>query len=79
MRAHLVAVDLERGTRGDGGGGGHTQAGNARNRLFSNKVTGGEQGDGGFLAPFRDDGELGTTMNGWSLLFSAARKFISVV
>src|ERR1035441_5619382 len=57
---HLVAVDLERGTRGDGGGGGHTQAGNARNRLFSNKVTGGEQRDGGFLAPFRDDGEFGT-------------------
>jgi hypothetical protein len=58
---HLVAPDPERGAGGDGGGGGQAQAGDAGDRLFSNEVAGDEQGDGGLLAAFGDDGEFGAT------------------
>jgi hypothetical protein len=58
---HLVAPNPERGACGHGRGGGHAQARDAGDRLFSNEFTGSEQCDGGLLAAFGDDGELGAT------------------
>src|ERR1700677_5406537 len=46
---HLFSPYFERGAGGNGSGRGQTQASHCRKRLFSNKVTGREKRDGGFL------------------------------
>src|ERR1700677_347495 len=46
---HLFSPYFERGAGGNGSGRGQTQASHCRERLFSNKVTGREKRDGGFL------------------------------
>ena len=56
---HLVALDAECGAGGDGGGGGHAQAGNSGDGLFAEEVARVEQGDGRLFAAIGDHGEAG--------------------
>src|ERR1039457_5747246 len=56
---HLVALDFECGACGYCGGGGHAQPGDGGDRLLSNEVSGGEQGDSGLRAALGDYCEFG--------------------
>jgi hypothetical protein len=55
---HLVPLDLQCFTCGDGGGSRHMPPTHGCERLLANEVTRGEKRDGGFFAVFRNNGQL---------------------
>jgi hypothetical protein len=58
---HLRPLDLECDAVGYGDGRGQTQPRHCRQRPLTDKLTRGEQRDGGFLAGLRDDREFGAS------------------
>ena len=56
---HLFSFYLQRHAVGGGCGGGHMQSAQACQRFLTDKFPGGKMSDGGFLAIFGNDGQLG--------------------